>query len=135
MLEQSQIIKKFFKILAVLIVFVSSLSVPMYLSYKTESDARKMRVRMDMGQLKNWAILYSIEHGDYAGIEDEPEIKRVFTDIKAMGGYAFIFASKDNKKYCCQTNFLNKELGSWCVDHTGSVGGNGKCDINNVQCK
>ncbi|MCK9445884.1 hypothetical protein M0Q50_03230 [bacterium] len=132
---QVEKIKRLFRALAVLVVFISSFSVPVYVSYKTQTMAKEMRVRMDMGQLKNWAIIYKLEHNDYDGFKNDPEITRVFNDIKLMGGEAYIFVSNDAKKYCCQTNFIDKSFGSWCVDYTGNVGSNGKCGKNNIQCK
>lgn len=132
---QSEKIKKFFKALAVLVVFFSSFSVPFYLSYQTQERAKEARIKMDMGQLKNWAMVYELQNNDYEGLENDKEIKRVFEDIKSMGGNAYIFVSKDHKKYCCQTNFLDKRFGSWCVDYTGRVGNDGKCDKNNIQCQ
>jgi len=127
--------KKLFKVLAILVVFLVSLSLPIYIAHKTEIRARIIRVKMDMGQLKNWAMVYELEHSNYNGLDKDLEINRVFNDIKSMGGNAYIWVSKDNKKYCCQTSFSDKNLGSWCVDYTGSVGSNGKCDKNNIQCK
>lgn len=132
---QSEKIKKFFQALAVLVVFFSSLSMPLYLSYKAQGKAKQVRVKMEMGQLKNWGMIYQIENGSYNGLSNDPEIKKVFNDIKSMGGDAYIFISKDSKRYCCQANFLEKELGSWCVDHTGSLQSNGKCDASNIKCK
>jgi len=132
---ESEKIKKFFKALAVLVVFFSSFSVPIYLSYKTQEKAKEMRVKMEMGQLRNWAMIYELENKDYDGLDNNVEIKKVFESIKSMGGNAYIFVSADHKRYCCQTNFLNKSLGSWCVDYTGNIGRDGNCDKNNVQCK
>ena len=130
-----QKIRRFFKALAVLAVFAASLSVPIYVSYKTQIRAQEIRIKMDMGQLKNWATVYELEHDDYNGLDRDSEITRVFEDIKSMGGDAHIFISKDAKKYCCQTKFSNKSLDSWCVDYTGNIGGDGKCEEGNVRCK
>jgi hypothetical protein len=132
---QSEKIKKFFKALAVLVVFFSSFSVPMYLSYKAQEKAKEVRVKMDMSQLKNWAMVYELENSNYAGFENNSEIKRVFNDIESMNGTAYIFISDDFKKYCYQTNFSNKKLGTWCVDYSGYVGKKGNCKQNNISCE
>ena len=131
---ESEKLKKILRALAVLIVFVSSLLVPMYLSYKTQQNAKVMRVKMDMNQLKNWTKIYEIENSNYFGLDDDAEIKRVFEDIKVMGGLAVIFISEDNESFCCRTNFSNTRLGSWCIDSSGHVGDDGKCTANHIQC-
>jgi len=132
---ETQKIKKFFKALAVLVVFFSSLSVPIFISYKTQMKAQEIRIKMDMGQIKNWATIYQLKNNNYYGLDRDSEINRVFEDIKLMGGEARIFVSKDARKYCCQAKFSDNSFGSWCVDYTGSVGGNGKCEEDNIQCK
>jgi hypothetical protein len=120
--------------LAVLVVFTVSLLLPLYISYKTQQHAKVIRVKMDMNQLRNWAEVYKIENNNYTGLEDDKEIKRVFEDIKSMGGLAIIFVSEDNTMFCCRTNFSNTRLGSWCIDSFGHVGGDGKCTANHIQC-
>jgi hypothetical protein len=107
----------------------------MYLSYKTQEKAKEMRVKMDMGQLKNWAVVYEINNGNYLGFEKDSNVTRVFEDIKSMGGVVHIIVSKDSKRYCCQTKFTKKELGTWCVDSSGYVGKDGGCSINNITCE
>ena len=132
---QVEKIKKLFKVLAVLIVFFTSLSVPIYIAHKTEMRAKEMRVRMDMGQLKNLATIYLINNNSYKGLDKDSEINKVFSDIELMGGNADIWVSKDTKRYCCQASFLDEKLGLWCVDYAGNVRSNEKCDLNNIQCK
>ena len=132
---QVEKIKKLFKVLAVLVVFFSSLSLPIYIAHKTEMRAKEMRVKMDMGQLKNWTTIYLINNNSYKGLDKDSEINRVFNDIEAMGGNVDIWVSKDTRRYCCQANFSNKEFESWCVDYTGNVRNDKKCDLNNIQCK
>jgi hypothetical protein len=132
---ESEKLKKFFRALAILVVFFSSLSVPLYLSYKAQEKAKEMRIIMDMGQLKNWAMVYSIKNGDYADFENSSEIKRVFDDIKSMDGDANIIVSSDSQRYCSQVNFINKKLGTWCVDFSGYVGKDGVCSQNNISCE
>jgi len=133
--EDSEKIKKFFKALAVLVVFFSSLSVPLYISYKTQENARQMRVKMDMSQLKNWAEIYEVNNGNYLGLENDSNVLRSFEDIELMGGYTHIVVSSDSIKYCCQTRFAKKALGTWCVDSSGYMGKDGGCDINNISCE
>jgi len=128
-------IKKLFRALAVLVVFFSSMSLPLYLSYRTQENAKVIRVKMDMNQLNNWAKIYEVQNNDYIGFDNSKDVKRVFKDIESMGGVAHIFISKDGEKYCCKTEFLNKKLGTWCIDNFGSVGGDGKCSANYVQCE
>ena len=128
-------IKKFVTGLAVLIVFGSSLAMPLFLSYKAQEKAKEMRVRMDMSQLKNWAQVYQLNNQDYAGFDNDVEIKRVFVDIKSMDGVANIFISRDSSRYCCQVSFSDKKMGTWCVDDSGYVGADGKCNKSNVKCK
>jgi fructose-1,6-bisphosphatase len=132
---ETQKIKKFFKALAVLVVFFSSLSVPIFISYKTQMKAQEIRIKMDMGQIKNWATIYQLNNNNYYGLDRDSEINRVFEDIKLMDGDAHLFISKDFRKYCCQTNFLDKKLGKWCVDYSGNIGINGECDKVNTRCK
>jgi hypothetical protein len=129
-----EILKNFLKSLAILVVFISSLLVPLYLSYKTQQNAKVMRVRMDMNQLKNWTKIYELENSNYFGLEDDEEIKRVFEDIKSMGGLSVIFVSNDYTSFCCRTNFSNTRLKNWCIDSLGHVGDDGKCSTNHIQC-
>jgi hypothetical protein len=131
----SEKIKKFFRALAVLVVFFSSLSVPLYISYKTQENAKQMRIKMDMSQLKNWAEIYEVNSGNYFGLDNDSNVDGVFKDIESMGGSAHIIVSSDSIKYCCQTRFIKKELGTWCVDSSGYMGKDGGCDINNISCK
>ncbi len=135
MMGDSEKIKKFFRTLAVLVVFVSSLSVPLYISYKTQENAKQMRVKMDMSQLKNWAEIYEVNNGNYLGLENDSNVLRVFKDIESMGGNTHIVVNSDSIKYCCQTKFTKKELGVWCVDSSGYMGKDGGCDINNISCE
>lgn len=128
-------IKSLLKVLAVLVVFAASLCLPLYVSYKTQQNAKIMRIKMDMNQLRNWAEVYKIENSSYTGLENNVEIKRVFEDIKTMEGVAAIFVSADGKSFCCRTNFSNSRLGSWCIDNYGRVGDDGKCTTNHIQCE
>jgi hypothetical protein len=117
-----------------LVVFAISLSLPLYVSYKTQQNAKVMRVKMDMNQLRNWAEVYKVENESYTGLGDNKEIKRVFEDIKSMDGTALIFVSDDGTKFCCRTDFSNRKLGNWCVDDSGYIGDNGKCNTDYFQC-
>jgi hypothetical protein len=130
---ESEKIKKLFKGLAVLVVFLSSLFMPLCLSYKAQEKAKEMRVKMDMSQLRNWAEVYELNNQDYAGLENDLEIQRVFKSIESMGGVASIFVSSDSKKYCSQANFSNKKLGTWCVDDSGNVQAGERCE--GVRCE
>jgi len=132
---ESDKIKKLFIGLAVLIVFCSSLAMPLYLSYKAQEKAKEIRVKMDMSQVSNWAQVYRINNQSYSGFEQDLELKRVFKDIVSMGGLTDIFISPDSKKYCCQVQFENKNLGTWCVDDSGHIGSNGRCEKNNIKCE
>lgn len=132
---ESEKLKKLFVGLAVLVVFVLSLSVPLYLSYKAQEKAKEMRVKMDMSQVRNWAQVYEINNQTYRNFEKDSELIKVFKDINSMGGVADIFISKDSSKYCCQVQFTNKSLGTWCVDDSGYVGANGQCEKNNIKCE
>lgn len=132
---ESEKIKKLFIGLAVLIIFCSSLAMPLYLSYKAQEKAKEMRVKMDMSQVSNWAQVYKINNQDYFGFDQDIELQRVFKDIASMDGTANIFISKDSKKYCCQVQFENKNLGTWCVDDSGHAGANGQCEKNNIKCE
>jgi len=127
-------IKIILKFLAIFVVFTVSLCLPLYVSYKTQQNAKVMRIKMDMNQLRNWAEVYRIENNNYIGLENDVEIKRVFEDIKTMDGLTVIFVSTDGKSFCCRTNFSNTRLGSWCVDNFGRVGDDGKCTTNHIQC-
>ena len=130
---ESEKIKKLFKGLAVLVVFLSSLFMPLYLAYKAQENAREVMVKMDMSQLMNWAEVYELNNRDYAGLENDLEIQRVFKSIESIGGVANIFVSSDSKKYCCQARFSSKKLGTWCVDDFGGVQAKKRC--SSVRCE
>jgi len=130
----SEKVKKLFRALAVLVVFFVSLSVPLYISYKTQERAKEIRIKMDMSQLKNWAEIYEIKNGSYIGLENDLEVKKVFEDIESMGGVPNIFVSNDANEYCCQTEF-KKKLGVWCLDSSSYLGRDGGCNVNNISCE
>lgn len=131
----SEKVKKFFKALAVLVVFLVSLSLPLYFSMRTQGKAKEIVVKMDMDQLKNWAEVYKIQNGSYTGLEDDSEIEKVFENIKSMGGNPRMIINRNSSKYCCQTEFIKKDLGTWCVDYSGYVGKDSNCNLNNISCK
>jgi hypothetical protein len=132
---ESEKIKKFFKALAVLVVFFVSFSTPFYLSYKTQENAKALVVKINMSQLSNWAKIYELRNGDYYGLENNSEIKRIFDDIKSEGGNAYIFIDELSKKYCSEAKFTKKELGIWCIDSTGYIGKKGNCTADTVSCE
>jgi len=106
----------------------------MYISYKTQENAKEMRIKMDMRQLKNWAIIYKINNDNYLNLEKDSEVSKVFKDIQSMGGNAYMVVSGDANKYCCQANFERKG-GVWCMDSSGYIGKDDKCSSVNISCE
>jgi hypothetical protein len=94
-----------------------------------------MRVKMNMNQLKNWAKIYEVENGDFIGFDNNRDVLIIFKDTESMGGIAHIFISKDGKEFCCKTEFLDKKIGTWCVDNAGNIGDDGKCSAEYAQCE
>lgn len=116
---ESENIKKIFKALAALFVFLASFSVPVLICRSVEEDARNARIRMDMGQIRNWAEVYELKNKTYEGLGDNPELKRSFNDIGSMGGSVSVFVGEQHDSYCARVFFRK---GSFCVDSSGYAG-------------
>lgn len=124
--------KRFLKGLAVLIVFLISFSIPVIISFVIQEDAKNMRIKLDMGQLRNWAEVYRLENKNYKGFEIDPDIERAIKDIKDMSGSVHIFVGKKYDSYCVKAVFRK---GSFCVDDSGYVGKDGGvCSPHVTKC-
>lgn len=125
-------VKRFFRASAALIVFLISFSIPVIIAFNVRERAMDMRIKMDMGQLKNWAEVYRLTNKSYKGFENDPDLYRFFEDIKSMNGEARIFIGKNHDSYC-STVFFKK--GSFCIDDSGYTGrDNGICSFENTRC-
>ena len=124
--------QRFFKALALLIVFLVFFSIPVMVAFNIEEDARNIRIRMDMNQLKNWAEVYRLTNKSYQGFENDPDLSRVFEDIKSMKGEVNIFVSENNDSYCSRVFFRK---GSFCIDDSGYTGkDDGNCSSTFAKC-
>jgi len=124
--------EKFFRRLAVLVVFLVSFSIPILISIIIQEDARNVRIKMDMGQMRDWAEVYSIENNDYKGLGTDPDIERFLGDIKDMKGNVNIFVGKNYNSYCAIVSF---KKGSFCVDASGYIGRDrGICSPHVTRC-
>ena len=125
-------LKRFFKALALLIVFLISFSIPVVIAFNLEEQAKNMRIKMDMGQLKNWAEVYHLTNKSYEGFEKDPNLYRFFEDIEAMDGEAEIFINQNYESYCSRVFF---KRGSFCIDDAGYFGKDeGICSSGYTKC-
>lgn len=125
-------IKRFFKASAVLIVFLISFSIPVVIAFNLEEQAKNTRIKMDMGQLMNWAQVYEVQNKSFKGFEVDPNLSQFFKDIESMNGKVNIFVSQDYKEYCSKVFF---KKGSFCIDSFGYSGKDkGVCSIENTKC-
>ena len=130
--SQALNLKRFFKALAVLIVFLISFSIPVVIAFNLEEQAKEMRIKMDMGQLKNWAEVYNLTNKSYEGFEKDPDLYRFFEDIELMDGEAKIFINQNYESYCSRVFF---KRGSFCIDDTGHLGKDeGICSSEHTRC-
>ena len=117
---------------AVLIVFLVSFSIPVFVCLFVMEDAKNARIKMDVGSLKNWAQVYQMEDGNYKGLETNGKLKMFFEDIKSMDGEAKVFVGKDYKSYCARVIF---KKGSLCIDNSGYLGKDkGVCSSSITKC-
>jgi hypothetical protein len=99
-------------------------------SLAVQEQAKNMRIKMDMGQIRNWAEVYKLENKTYWGFEKDVDLERALADIKAMEGNAEIFVKGNS--YCVKVFF---KKGSFCVDSSGYIGkDNGICSDKVVNC-
>lgn len=125
-------LKRLFKALAVLIVFLISFSIPVVVAFNLEETAKDMRIKMDMGQLKNWAEVYRLENKSYEGFEKDPDLYRFFEDIGEMDGEVKIFINQNHESYCSRVFF---KRGSFCIDNNGYFGEDkGICSSEYTKC-
>ena len=125
-------IQKIFKAIAALFVFLISFSIPILICRSVEEDARNARIRMDMGQIRNWAEVYELENKTYEGLENDRELKRSFEDIGSMGGAVSVFVGEQHDSYCARVFFRK---GSFCVDSSGYAGKDkGNCSSSRARC-
>lgn len=125
-------IQKIFKALAALFVFLISFSIPVLICMNVEEDARNARIRMDMGQIRNWAEVYKLNNKTYEGLGDDPDLKRSFEDIGSMGGTVSVFVGEQHGSYCARVFFRK---GSFCVDSSGYAGKDkGICSPATANC-
>lgn len=130
--SQALNLQKLFKALAVLVVFLVFLSIPIIVGFRLEQQARDMRIKMDMGQLKNWAEVYRLTNKSYEGFENDPDLARFFDDIESMGGEVEIFIGENNDSYCARVFFSNS---SFCIDDSGYITeDNGVCSSETSHC-
>jgi len=130
--NQALNLQKLFKVSAVLIVFLVFFSIPVIIGYRMEEKARDMRIKMDMGQLKNWAEVYRLTNKSYEGFENDPDLARFFEDIEAMGGEVNIFIGENNDSYCAEVFFRKC---SYCIDNSGYMTeDNGVCSSETPRC-
>jgi hypothetical protein len=129
--RETEDFKKYLKILALFVVFFACFAVPFYCSYLAQEGAKKAMVKMDAAQLRNWAQIYRLKNGGYAGLEQDYEFSRVIISLRAMKGEAAVHIGPDS--YCAVLSF--KET-SFCVDGTGYVGKDeGFCSDNFLKCE
>jgi len=125
-------LQRFFKALALLIVFLVFFSIPVMVALSIEEDARNTRIRMDMNQLKNWAEVYRLTNKSYEGFENDLDLFRVFEDVKSMGGEIKIFVNENDDSYCSRVFFRK---GSFCIDDSGYTGKDyGNCSSVFTKC-
>ena len=125
-------IEKIFNTLAVLVVFLVSFLIPVFVSLFIMEDARNARIKMDMSSLKNWAQVYQMEEGDYRGLEMSRELNVFFEDIKSMKGEVKVFVGQNYESYCTRVIF---KKGSLCVDNSGQMGKDkGICSSSVTRC-
>lgn len=125
-------VKKTFKALAALIVFLISFSIPVLTSLAIQERARSMRIRMDMGQIRNWAEVYKLKNRTYKGLEKDASLKGAFENIESMDGEVVIFIGKKYDSYCAKVVFKKD---SFCVDDSGYLGKDkGVCSSESASC-
>jgi len=125
-------LQKIFKALAAFFVFLISFSIPVLFCINVEREARNTRIRMDMGQIRNWAEVYELKNKTYEGFENDSELARAMEDIRSMGGEASVFVAEDHGSYCVKVIF--KE-GSFCIDSRGYIGKDaGRCSSIETRC-
>lgn len=126
----SEKLKKYLKILALFVVFFACFSIPFYCCYLTQENAKVAVVKMNAGQIRNWAQIYHLNNKSYLGLQDDYEIGRVLSGVREMNGEATIFA--DNDSYCAVLSF---KRASFCVDNMGFVGeDDGACSQQSIKC-
>ncbi len=119
-----------FKGLAVLIVFGISFSIPLMISRMALRTARDAVIRIELNELRNWANIYELKNGNYGGLNDDKEIKRIEADIKLQGGSLSLFENKTD--YCAKSKLRS---GFWCVDDSGYGGSRAdRCSAGTVKC-
>lgn len=130
--SQALNLQKFFKALSVLVVFLVFLSIPIIIGFRLDQQARDMRIKMDMGQLKNWAEVYRLTNKSYEGFENDPDLARFFDDIESMGGEVDIFIGENNDSYCARVFFRKC---SYCIDNSGYMTeDSGVCSSETPHC-
>jgi len=125
------IYKKIFKVFAVLIVFIVSFSIPVFIFNDIKNKAESLRIKTEINQAKLWAEVYGLEKGTYKGLEKDEEINKIMLYIKYLGASSEILIKDDDKGYCINGGLKNKE--NWCVDYTGFVG-EGICLKDSAEC-
>jgi hypothetical protein len=123
----SVIVEKAAKSLAVLSVFIFFMFVPVGTSSILQARAKDLRIKTDMNQLAVWATIHLMENGDYSGLENNTEIKRIEEDITGLGGKFHINVSGNDLDYCARADFAFNKKNSWCVDSKGFSGLNKDC--------
>jgi len=125
------IYKKIFKVAAVLIVFIVSFSIPIFIVNNIKDNAKSLMIKTEINQVKLWAEVYGLQNGTYEGMENNQEINKIMLYIKYLGANSEILIKDDNKGYCINGGLKNKE--NWCVDYTGFVG-EGICLKDSAKC-
>lgn len=106
--------------IAVLVVFIISISLPLAISNSLQERARDAVIRSSFNQIKNWAQIYVIRNGTYEGLAMDLEIRKVVEHIYLQGGSCLIFGN--NNEYCAKTTFNNGKRGTLCIDSSGYIG-------------
>jgi hypothetical protein len=120
-----------FKVMAALAVFAVCFFTPILASRIVTKAARNSVILTDMGNLKNWAEIYELKNGTYAGLGEDADIRRMISDIKAQGGNCVL--SENSKDYCARTVFKEIKERDWCIDSAG-YSGKGLCSAGTFNC-
>ena len=124
-------IEVIFEGFVVLIVFGISFFTPLVISRMALGVAMDAVIRIELNNIRNWGEIYKLKNGNYGGLNNDKEIKRIGADIKIQGGRLSLFENKTN--YCAKSKLRN---GFWCVDDSG-YGGSGysNCADKHYRCR
>jgi hypothetical protein len=130
--------KDLLKCLSALSVFFIFFFIPILFFRQIKINVENMEIKEGLNNIRLWSDVYKAKNGNYKGIENDPEIKRIMLFINYMGNDCKLFSNDSGNNFCVKAKIKNIIMSrNWCVDNTGYSGLKiNNCDLGKeIKCE